>query len=128
MKKIFTCTLISYLGFYVTGNAQLRSEYHTIYTENGKHTLSIQQVGRLNFKANNRVKNNFTSYPVLVNACNSNSTSNVTAAPDNVFKRWLTDGSIQTHSEMTIAFSSFTINSVDNISILFLVPLKKFNL
>jgi hypothetical protein len=128
MKKNFTCTLICFFGFYLAGKTQLRSEFHTIYTENGEHTLSIQQVERLNFKANNRVKNNFTSYPVLVNVCNSNTTPNVTAALDNVFKRWLTDGSIQTHGEMTIAFSSFTINSVDNISILFLVPLKKFNL
>jgi hypothetical protein len=85
-------------------------------------------VERLNVKATNGVKNNFASYPVLVNGWNSNTAPNVTAASDNVFKRWLTDGSIQTHGEMTIAFSSFTINSVDNISILFLVPLKKFNL
>jgi hypothetical protein len=128
MKKNFTCTLICFFGFYLPGKTQLHSEYHTVYTENGEDKLSIQ-IGRLNtFKASNRVKSSFTSYPVLINACNSNTTPSVTAEPDNVFKRWLTDGSIQTHGDMTIAFSSFTINSIDNISILFSVPLKKFNL
>ncbi len=128
MKKNFTCTLICLFGFYLPGKTQLHSEYHAIYAENGADKLSIQQMGRLNiFQASNRVKNS-ASYPVLINACDSNATPSVTAEPDNVFKRWLTDGSIQTHGDMTIAFSSFTTNSIDNISILFSVPLKKFNL
>jgi hypothetical protein len=129
MKKNFTCTLICIFGFYLPGKTQLHSECHTICTENGEHTLSIQQVQRLNiFKTNNRVKNSFTSYPVLINAGNSNTTANIMTGSGNVFRRWLTDGLIQTPGDMTIAFSSFTTNSVDNISILFLVPLKKFNL
>ena len=126
MKKNFTCTLICFLGFYLHGKTQTYSKSHIIYTE-GKDRLSIQQIGGLNtFHASDRVKNNFAIYPVLINACNT--TSAVAAGADNAFKRWLTDGSIQTHGDMTIAFSSFTINSVDNISILFSVPLKKFNL
>ena len=122
MKKIFTCTLFCFFGFYLTGKTQLRLEFHSSHTHNGEPTLGVQQVGILNFKANKGVKNNFTSHAVL----EAKTTTNLTAASDNVFKRWLTDGSIQTQGEMTIAFSSFTVNSVDNISILFLVPLKKF--
>ncbi len=128
MKKNFTCTLICLFGFYLSGKTQLHSEYHAIYAENDADKLSIQQIGRLNtFKVNNRVKNS-ASYPVLINACNSNTTSSVNAESDNVFKRWLTDGSIQTRGDMIIALSSFTINSINNISILFSFPLKKFNL
>ena len=123
MKKIFISTTIFLFGFYVTLSAQLRSVDHTLAEVRKIHEYNFQLAkGRNRFGIDRWARN--YSLAGLQNSRTKISTLSKFGETSNFFRRWISEGSVQAFSNMTMAFS-FTDNSVNDISFLFSLPIKK---